>query len=160
MPLNSVYTRYAIVFVVALIFQATIVRHLEIGQLKPDLILTVLVMFAIQCGPNAGSTGGFAAGLVSDLMSGGLLGLGALSRSITGYAAAKLSAFFQEKSQFIFTLLICGIIQEAIYLYISTLGRNVFWWAVISSRMVNLLYTAIVGVSIYFLLSRWLKSDE
>jgi rod shape-determining protein MreD len=157
---NSLF-RYAIVFPVALLLQTFVVPYFEIVHWKPDLILIILVMFAIRHGRKLASTAGFLTGVLSDFISGGLLGLGALSRTITGYAAGWAALFFQERGQFIFTLFMSGIVQDGIYFYINTLGREVLWRVIIFVHIIpNLFYTAIVGAVIYYFLSRWLNEND
>ena len=159
--MNSSILRYILVFVAALFLQAIAVRYFEIVHWKPDLVLIVLVMFSIRHGRRAGSTAGFAAGLLNDLISGGLLGLGALSRTITGFVAGTIALFFQDRGQFIFTLFVSGLAQDFIYFYINTLGRDVLWQVIIFVHIIpNLLYTAIVGTVIYYFLDKWLNEDD
>lgn len=159
--LNSPLLRYILVFVIALLLQAVVVPYFEIVHWKPDLILVVLIMFSVQYGRRAGSTAGFFAGAANDFISGGLLGLGALSRTITGFVAGWLAYFFQDRGQFIFTLFICGFIQDVIYIYINTLGREVLWRVIIFVHIIpNLFYTAIVGTVIHYSLNKWLNEDD
>jgi rod shape-determining protein MreD len=158
---NNSLSRYAVVFLIAFVLQVSVVPYFEIVHWKPDLVLIVLVMFAIRHGRKHASTAGFLTGVLSDIISGGLLGLGALSRTITGYAAGWLALFFQEKGQFIFTLFLSGVIQDGIYFYINTLGRQVLWRVIIFVHIIpNLFYTAMVGSVIYYFLSRWLNEDD
>lgn len=158
--MNKQIWKYVFLFIVAFLFQITFVRYIEILHWKPDLILIVLVMFSIQYGPNYGSTAGFIGGVVGDLASSHLLGLGALSKSITGYLAGSLSRYFKERSQFIITLAICGFAHHLIYFIISTLGNNFSWHIIIFVYIIpNLFYTALVGFFVYYLLISWLKEE-
>ncbi len=134
---------------------------MEFAGWKPDLLLIAIVMFAIQYGQNAGSTAGFFTGMVVDFINGGLLGLSALSKSITGYLAGTIHGYFQEKSRFIITLFICGFTHDLIYIFINTLGKNILWQVIIFVHIIpNLFYTAIVGLVIHFLMEKWLEEDE
>lgn len=118
-------------------------------------------MFAIQYGRRAGSTAGFSVGVANDFIVGGLLGLGALARTITGFIAGWLGYFFQDRGQFIFTLFISGFIQDVIYIYVNTLGREVLWRVIIFVHIIpNLFYTAIVGTVIQYSLNKWLNEDD
>lgn len=146
---------------IALLLQAIVVPYFEIVHWKPDLILVILVMFAIRYGRRAGSTAGFSVGVANDFIVGGLLGLGALARTITGFIAGWLGYFFQDRGQFIFTLFISGFIQDVIYIYINTLGREVLWRVIIFVHIIpNLFYTAIVGTVIQYSLDKWLNEDD
>lgn len=158
--MNRQIWKYAFLFIVAFLFQISLVRYIEILNWKPDLILIVLVMFSIQYGPNYGSTAGFVSGVMGDLASSHLLGLGALSKSITGYLAGSLARYFKERSQFIITLVLSGFVHHLIYFFISTLGDSISWHIIIFVHIIpNLFYTALVGFFIYYLLVSWLKED-
>lgn len=159
--MNNPIIRYILVFLAALFLQAIVVRYFEIVHWKPDLLLVVLVMFSIRRGRRAGSTAGFAVGVLNDLASGGLLGLGALARTVTGFVAGTITLFFRDRGQFIFTLFVSGLVQDFIYFYINTLGRDVLWNVIIFVHIIpNLLYTAIVGTVIYYFLDKWLNADD
>lgn len=158
--MNKQIWKYVFLFVIAFLFQITLIRYIEILHWKPDLILIVLVMFSIQYGANFGSTSGFVTGVVSDLTSSHLLGLGALSKSITGYLSGSLSRYFKERSQFILTLVVSGFIHHMIYFVISTLGKHFSWDTIIFVHIIpNLFYTTLVGFFIYYFLVNWLKEE-
>ena len=141
--------------------QAVVSNAIQIFGWKPDLVLIILVMFSLQHGKIAGSTAGFFAGTLSDLMSWNLLGVGALSKSVTGYTAAAVGKMMQERNRFLLTLFVSGLIHDIIFNYINTLGKEIHWWALLILQIIpNLLYTAFVGVVIYYFLDRWLSGYE
>lgn len=153
--------RYIGFFIVSLVLQIHIVKYVEIASWKPDLLLIAIVMFAIQYGQTAGSSAGFFLGMASDLISGGLLGLSALAKSITGFTAGGVAKFFQERIQFVLTLLISGLVHDLIYIFINTLGKGILWRVIFFVHIVpNLFYTALVGLAINFLIGKWLKGHE
>ena len=163
--MNSSYLRYGIIFVLAMIFQATIISVIQIRNWKPDLVIILLVMFALRHGKSAGSTAGFFIGMIGDIVNWKLLGVGALSKTISGYVAGGAARFFQDRSQvvltFLFTLLITGFLHDFLYFYLNTLGKEISWGVLIFAQIIpNLLYTAIIGVVIFFILSNWLDEDE
>lgn len=156
---SSVY-RYIALFIVAILFQASIVRYLEIFSWKPDLVLIILIMFSIQSGPSLGSTAGFFAGLLTDLISGHFLGLGALSKTIAGFISGIWAKYFPEKTQFIITLAIGGFLHNIIYFFLLTIGIEFSWRSLVFVYTVpNLFYTTLVGLFINFLIRSWLKED-
>lgn len=161
---GSAIAIYGLVMLAALILQATVVDFMQILTWKPDLVLIVLVVIAIDRGKVAGSSAGFAAGLLSDLMAGPgtLIGLGALAKSVTGYAAAVGTRFFRRRSQFIFILLLSGVIHDLLYFYVTTIGRDISWSILLRGHMIgSLLYTALVGVLVYPFLGRlFARYDE
>ncbi len=158
--MNKQMWKYVFLFVMAFLFQMTVIRYIEILHWKPDLILIVLVMFSIEYGPGWGSTSGFISGAVGDLASSHLLGLGALSKSIAGYLSGNLSRYFKERSQFILTLILIGFVHHILFFIISTFGEDFSWDIIIFVYIIpNLFYTALVGFFIYYFLVNWLKEE-
>jgi rod shape-determining protein MreD len=65
--------------------QATFGSALRIGNVAPDIPLIAVVLLALRRGPEFGCAAGFAAGLIQDTASGGLLGVQALTKSLVGF---------------------------------------------------------------------------
>ena len=59
-------------------------------ELEPDLALIVAVFSGFMYPPVAAAALGFGAGLLQDTLSGGLIGVGALSKGLTGLLWARL----------------------------------------------------------------------
>jgi rod shape-determining protein MreD len=65
--------------------QAALGGTLRIGDVTPDIPLVMVVLFALRRGPEFGCAAGFAAGLVQDSASGGLIGVQALTKALIGF---------------------------------------------------------------------------
>ena len=149
--MNSIAIRYTLLIVLAIIFQFTLVQFLEILHWRPDLLLIVLVIFSLRKGPNWGMSLGFFLGLLQDLLSSHLLGLLALSKTVTGFLAGSLRGKFAEKTEFFLTLLIVGLFHDLFYFFISTLGENFSLQSLfILYTLPNLMYTIIIGGILYY----------
>ncbi len=59
-----------------------------------NLVLVTVVYVAIAFGPVAGLLAGTAGGLVQDSLSGGIVGIGGLSKTLVGFVVGVLSAQF------------------------------------------------------------------
>ena len=59
-----------------------------------NLVLVAVVYVAIGYGPVAGLLAGTAGGLVQDALSGGIVGIGGLSKTLVGFVVGVLSAQF------------------------------------------------------------------
>ena len=70
--------------------QATLAPALRIADVVPDLPLIVVVLLALRRGPEFGCLAGFAAGLLQDTTSGGLIGAQALTKAVVGFAIGAL----------------------------------------------------------------------
>ncbi|MEJ2535796.1 MAG: rod shape-determining protein MreD [Calditrichia bacterium] len=145
--LNKGDLRFILYFAVALLLQLTLVKYIQIYNWRPDLLLIVLVAFALQKGPNIGMTAGFLVGLVQDILSTQYLGLTALSKTVAGFLAGSLRGKFAARTEFLLTLFICGLMHDLIYFFINTLGENFsFQSLVVLYTIPNLTYTIIIGV--------------
>jgi len=83
--LQSLY--FLILIFVALILQTTAFNYLTIYGVKPDLILILVILNGFLRGTREGAFLGFSAGLLQDLVSGGVFGLNALTKLVAGYLA-------------------------------------------------------------------------
>ncbi|MGI9950877.1 rod shape-determining protein MreD [Moorellaceae bacterium AZ2] len=69
----------------ALILEATLLEFFKIAGVKPDLLLILLLFYALEAGAGRGAAVGLAYGLLEDLYVGRLLGLNALIKMLLGY---------------------------------------------------------------------------
>ncbi len=144
--MNKLDIRYIVFFIIAFILQFTLVKYIEILQWKPDLLLVVLVSYALRRGPNWGMTAGFTVGLLQDVISTDLIGLSALSKTVAGFLAGILAGKFAERTEFLLTLLITGLLHDLIYFFIYTLGENFSLQSLIIFYTIpNLMYTIVIG---------------
>lgn len=74
----------------ALLLQTTVLARLPLPGGPPDLLLVVVVAFALVEGPQSGTVTGFVAGLLADLGADHELGRLALVYALAGYAAGRL----------------------------------------------------------------------
>jgi rod shape-determining protein MreD len=78
--------------VAAVALQSSIDRWLRGGGI--DLVLIVVVYSALTSGRVSGMLTGSFAGLVQDALSGGVLGMGGLSKTVVGYLVGVVSTQF------------------------------------------------------------------
>ena len=67
------------------LLQASLVPALRIADVAPDIPLIVVVLLALRRGPEFGCVSGFAAGVLQDMATGGLLGVQALTKALVGF---------------------------------------------------------------------------
>lgn len=70
-----------------LLLQTTVVTQLPLPGVAPDLLLVLVVAYALAEGPMSGMVTGFAAGLLADLSADHQLGRLALVYTVVGYVA-------------------------------------------------------------------------
>ena len=84
----------AVAIVVALMLQ-TVVGYQRFGRLIGiDLVLVVVVSTALFYGPTAGMVSGTVAGLCQDALSGGVLGVAGLAKTLVGFVAGVIATQF------------------------------------------------------------------
>ncbi len=75
--------------ITALLLQATVIERLPLPGAAPDLVLVLVIAFALAEGPMSGMTTGFVAGLLADAMSAHEMGRLALAYALAGYVAGQ-----------------------------------------------------------------------
>ena len=74
----------------ALLLQGTVLERLPLPGTAPDLLLLLVIAFALVEGPVSGVTTGFVAGLLADAQADHALGRLALAYVLVGYAVGLL----------------------------------------------------------------------
>lgn len=87
----------------ALILQTTVLDFVAIKGVKPDLVALLVVLNGFLLGPREGAFLGFAGGILEDLISGSYIGMGALSKMLSGYLAGAAGERFYRESVLIAT---------------------------------------------------------
>jgi rod shape-determining protein MreD len=82
----------------ALIVQTTIMPHLALFQVVPDLLLVVIICIGFVEGPSAGALAGFGGGLLRDFLLNAPTGLSALAYLSVGYAVGAIRPYVQSSS--------------------------------------------------------------
>ena len=70
--------------ITALLLQATVIGRLPLPGAAPDLVLVLVIAFALAEGPMSGMATGFVAGLLADGMSAHEMGRLALAYALAG----------------------------------------------------------------------------
>lgn len=78
----------------ALAVQTTLVQMVAGTGAPLDLVLMVVIVVAIVNGPRAGLWTGTFGGLLQDALSGGVIGMGGLAKTVVGYLGGQFAAQF------------------------------------------------------------------
>ena len=78
----------------ALAVQTTLVRMVAGTGAPLDLVLMVVIVVAIADGARAGLWTGTVGGLLQDALSGGVVGMGGLAKTLVGYLGGQFAAQF------------------------------------------------------------------
>lgn len=123
---------------VMLALQATLVPHLAIAGIRPDLPLIAVVMLASARGSTAGTIGGFCIGLAQDLSNPAFLGLNALAKSLLGFAAGTLRVHLDAGS----------LPMRAAVLFVSVLGHDLVYLTILTRLELSELFLGLVTRSL------------
>jgi rod shape-determining protein MreD len=129
--------------------QATVVPHLGIAGIKPDLPLVLTVLLAFWRGAAAGTTAGFFIGLAQDVTNPAFLGLNALTKSLLGYAAGSLREHLNAGHPVAHAavLFVAVLLHDLVYLTIYThLALSNLLMGLLARSLPTALYTALVGM--------------
>ena len=140
----------------ALALQTTLARFLVGGTAALDLVLVSVVYVSLTSGPGAGMLAGSVAGLIQDMLSSGVIGIGGLAKTIVGFLAGVIG------QQFIVTaalprfvmFLAATLLHSAVFMGLyQGLGLRTFpspWTAVFSQALGN----ALVGIVVFLVVER------
>jgi rod shape-determining protein MreD len=109
--------------VVALAVQTTLMGFLFPGTPAVDLLLVLPVYIALTSGPAAGLVTASVAGLIQDSLSSGIVGIGALAKTVVAYVAGIASTQFilNGALQRFLTFFLATIAHSAIFIGLYTL---------------------------------------
>jgi len=115
--------------ILGVVVQATWLAALHLpSQIIPDLILIMTISYGLLRGPEQGLYFGLSAGFFIDLVSGGIIGVRALSKMIAGFLAG-----FMEKNIFKDNLLV-----PAIAVFVGTVVCELFNVIMLSAFKANI----------------------
>jgi rod shape-determining protein MreD len=92
----------------ALVLQTSVLARISFLGAKPDLVLVVVVCFALSDGPAAGMGAGFGAGLLLDLLG---------THTVVGYGAGVIRSYFDRLATFTPMLVVGALTAIAILMY-------------------------------------------
>jgi rod shape-determining protein MreD len=79
---------------VALLLQALLGRYTAGGRATIDVVLVGVIYAGLRWGPVAGMLAGTLGGLLQDMMTGDVVGVGGLAKTLVGFAAGAFGAQF------------------------------------------------------------------
>jgi rod shape-determining protein MreD len=83
----------AVVLVVAVLIQSTMLARLRLAGVRPDLLVLAVVSVAVATDPTTGAVFGFVAGLVADLLFDLPVGVSALVYTAVGFAVGTVRVY-------------------------------------------------------------------
>jgi rod shape-determining protein MreD len=166
---NKINSFSALLLVLAgFVLQLTLLDHIRISGAKPDIMLSLVVFFALFLGPYAGLQAGLISGLLKDIFSAGIFGAHTLTLALTGLVVGALSAkLFKESRLTQVSLVFVSAVLSMTGLYLISSVTSDIMHVNIYEYLLGLIiptafYTSFVSALIYpLLIGRYrLKEDR
>ena len=95
----------AVVLVVAVLIQSTVLARLTLAGVRPDLLVLAVVSVAVATDPTTGAVFGFVAGLVADLLFDLPVGVSALVWTAAGFAVGTVRVYVTSGHPLVYLVL-------------------------------------------------------
>ena len=141
-----------IIFFFIYVAQITVVPFIRLAGVVPDFVLILLVYFSISRGQLYGTVLGATFGLLIDLISGNLLGLSMLSKTIAGFTAGYFTGETKKDTNvsnynFALIVLLCSIVDTSVFTFFSAFDLQTNVLAILFEQaLLPSLYTAVVSI--------------
>jgi rod shape-determining protein MreD len=147
----TIYLVVPFLAIIALL-QTTIMPHLAVWGVFPDLPLLVVVSWSLQRGGREGAVWGFIAGMIVDLFSGAPFGAATLSLTIVGFLSGigQITAFQAHVALLLLVMFLATILYDLIFLLVILISGQTTAWLdnlfhiVLPSAALNALLTPVV----------------
>lgn len=149
-----------LLFVPIAILQMTIVPFLTFSFIGPDLIIIMLIYYALLYGQMFGMVLGFILGFLFDLVSGSLLGSHMFVYTLTGF----ISGYFYNENKisfnlnsffFLFIVFICSTIGSIANSFFSSPETNInIFYILFDQGLLPGIYTALVALPVVLITPR------
>lgn len=140
----------------SLVLESTIFNEIMIAGVKPDLILIIVILYAIFYGPREGAVVGLFLGLLEDLFLAKYVGINALTKFFIGLIIGSLEKRIYKENFLVPTiaLLFGSLIHGLLFIFISNivgypLGINSIIYMVIPVAIYNTCFAPFVYGSFY-----------
>ncbi len=142
----------ALVLIGTFLAQTVLVPHLSVAGIQPDLMLVVIVCFALTEGMNMGSFTGFFGGLLEDLVMANYMGFNMVTKTIIGGASSLLRDMGPREGILwpMITVFGASIISQAMtallaFLFGETVVvRSILSWSMLPTALYNTLFTPFI----------------
>ncbi|MBU4194732.1 MAG: rod shape-determining protein MreD [Actinobacteria bacterium] len=142
----------------AFLLQIAVLPQFKLLGVQPDLLLVVAAVVAIQDGPLEGAVTGFCGGMLQDMVSPLVMGVGTLTKMVAAYLAGALKGFFVTYSILLPVLLVFlasmaePVMHQAVLIMLGQEKLPPFQVSVIFA---SALYNVLVVFVVYPLMGRF-----
>lgn len=155
------FAAWTVLIVLALAVQSTLAPLLAVNNVWPDLLLIIVISAGLLAGKEIGLGVGFFAGILQDLASGGIIGLGALTKMMLGFAAGTMERkVFKENILLPVAAMGLGTIAYGVLFYglLAVLGHRTDLVATAVERVAPLAaYNAVAAIPVHHIVYRFMR---
>lgn len=149
---------------VAIVLQVALAPQIAVLGVVPNFVFLVVVTLALLEGPVAGCVAGFFGGLLFDLLGASVVGPYALVFCVAGYVAGLIHAnMFAEgwllPVSVVFIASVGAEITYGVIMSVLDIGLP-FWSALVRIMLPGAVYTTVLAVLLYPLMTRVLRRDR
>jgi rod shape-determining protein MreD len=150
--------RLGFVVIICVVLQTTLLTHLRVDGVAPEVGLVAVLAVAYYDGAETGAVFGFVMGIAMDLFLTTPLGLSALSYAITGYVVGLVQAGMVRRPPFLAPLVggVGGFFGGVVFLAVGAVVGEVGFLSFASLKTVTIaaLYDALLAVVVFPLVRR------
>lgn len=139
--------------IICFLIQSTIMNYIQLGAVKPNLLLILVSSFGFIRGKKTGMCVGVLCGILSDVFWGGLLGFYMLIYALIGYINGMFRSWFYDEDIKL-ALLLVGM-SELLYgvgIYVCRFmlkGEFEFFYFLSNIILPELVYTGLASLVLY-----------
>jgi rod shape-determining protein MreD len=142
-----------LIFLLGLALQSTLFVFCQIGGVRPDILMVLVILLGLLRGPLDGGKLGFLAGLLEDLVVGEFIGINAFVKMCVGALVGLFERRFYKENLLIPLLAVLGgtFFGSSLFIFLSnSFGHNVPWYSSIHLKVAPMcLYNSIVSLVLY-----------
>lgn len=149
--------RFAVLLILATVLQAGLLDVISVSGTRPDLLLVLLVFFAIYCDVDDAIITSFSIGFAADII-GTSMGPGILSFGLLGTILCYLTRFFSIKTMPLqaFVTFIFGFIIAYLSSFLSYFQNQMPIQYLYGSLLGTPLYSAVIGPFLFLPIAWWM----
>ena len=115
-----------VILTIALLVHLTLLDHIKICGIKPDIMIIPVIFFGLFLGAGKGLESGLAAGILKDLFALDFFGINACIFGITGFLAGVLGTKFSresKKTQSLLVIILTAFSMTLHYILVSIFSK-------------------------------------
>ncbi len=150
--------RFAILALIGTILQASLVDAIAITNIKPDLLLILLVFFAISCNSSEAIMTSFSIGFAADII-GPVMGPQTISFGLFGTLLAYLHRFIniRKMPHQALAIFIIGILSVTLALLLTSMKGQPIPPKVFTAVLGTSLYSSLTGPFLFLPSAWWMR---